>query len=141
MFCSRWSQSDVMCSASSRAKRTSLPKETSRTKCTSRSACGTHRSKQKSTALAVLFCLEAPPGIEPGIEVLQTFALPLGHSAVFIFYNGLLDLDAEVVISVSSPYFVRQKRRTRLKNTHTFEIRKNFFLFFLSKPAITSVSG
>ena len=25
--------------------------------------------------------LEAPPGIEPGIEVLQTFALPLGHGA------------------------------------------------------------
>ena len=42
-------------------------------------------SKQKSTALAVLFCLEAPPGIEPGIEVLQTFALPLGHSAVYSY--------------------------------------------------------
>ena len=28
------------------------------------------------------FLLEAPPGIEPGIEVLQTFALPLGHSAL-----------------------------------------------------------
>ena len=26
--------------------------------------------------------LEAPPGIGPGIEVLQTFALPLGHGAV-----------------------------------------------------------
>ena len=39
--------SDVMCSASSRAARTSLPKETSRTKCTSRSACGTHRSHQQ----------------------------------------------------------------------------------------------
>ena len=66
MFCSRWSQSDVMCSASSRAKRTSLAKQTSRTKCTSRSACGTHRSKKKSTAYAVLFFLEAPPGFEPG---------------------------------------------------------------------------
>ena len=40
-------------------------------------------SKQKSTALAVLFCLEVPPGIEPGIEVLQTFALPLGHGTIF----------------------------------------------------------
>ena len=27
--------------------------------------------------------LEAPPGIGPGIEVLQTFALPLGHGAIF----------------------------------------------------------
>ena len=40
-------QSDVICSASSRAKRTSLAKQTSRTKCASRSACGTHRSKQR----------------------------------------------------------------------------------------------
>ena len=48
-------------------------------------ASGTHRSKTKSTAYAVLFVLEAPPGIEPGIEVLQTFALPLGHSALFNF--------------------------------------------------------
>ena len=32
----------------------------------------------------VLFILEAPPGIEPGIEVLQTRALPLGHGAVCI---------------------------------------------------------
>ena len=40
-------------------------------------------TKKKSTAFAVLFFLEAPPGIEPGIEVLQTFALPLGHSALF----------------------------------------------------------
>ena len=30
----------------------------------------------------VLFFLEAPPGIGPGIEVLQTFALPLGYGAV-----------------------------------------------------------
>ena len=29
-----------------------------------------------------LFSLEAPPGIEPGIRVLQTRALPLGHGAV-----------------------------------------------------------
>ena len=28
--------------------------------------------------------LEAPPGIGPGIRVLQTRALPLGHGAVFI---------------------------------------------------------
>ncbi len=39
-------------------------------------------SKQNSTAFAVLFCLEASPGIGPGIEVLQTFALPLGYDAL-----------------------------------------------------------
>ena len=27
---------------------------------------------------------EAPPGFEPGIEVLQTFALPLGYGAIMI---------------------------------------------------------
>ena len=27
--------------------------------------------------------MEAPPGFEPGMEVLQTSALPLGHGAVF----------------------------------------------------------
>ena len=39
-------------------------------------------SKTKSTSCEVLFVLEAPPGIGPGIEVLQTFALPLGYGAV-----------------------------------------------------------
>ena len=38
---------------------------------------------EKSTPLGALFILEAPPGIGPGIEVLQTFALPLGHGAIF----------------------------------------------------------
>ena len=31
----------------------------------------------------VLFILEAPPGIGPGMKVLQTSALPLGYGAVF----------------------------------------------------------
>ena len=26
---------------------------------------------------------EVPPGFEPGIEVLQTFALPLGYGTIF----------------------------------------------------------
>ena len=30
---------------------------------------------------------EAPPGFEPGIEVLQTFALPLGYGAIFFFHD------------------------------------------------------
>ena len=29
--------------------------------------------------------MEAPPGFEPGLRVLQTLALPLGYSAVFRF--------------------------------------------------------
>ena len=38
----------------------------------------------KSTRVWVLFVLKAPPGIGPGIKVLQTSALPLGYGAVFI---------------------------------------------------------
>ena len=39
------------------------------------------QSAQNSTGHRLVSCafLEAPPGIGPGIEVLQTFALPLGH--------------------------------------------------------------
>ena len=35
-----------------------------------------------------LYYLEAPPGIEPGIRVLQTRALPLGYSAIYGAGNG-----------------------------------------------------
>ena len=30
--------------------------------------------------------LEVPPGFEPGIEVLQTFALPLGYGTIFNYF-------------------------------------------------------
>ena len=33
------------------------------------------------THLPLGSALEAPPGFEPGIKVLQTYALPLGYSA------------------------------------------------------------
>ena len=41
------------------------------------------QNKKKALKLYVfgLSSLEAPPGIEPGIRVLQTRALPLGHGA------------------------------------------------------------
>ena len=44
------------------------------------------------------FFLEAPPGIEPGIEVLQTFALPLGHSAVYYIRTRHNCLSPEVAL-------------------------------------------
>ena len=40
--------------------------------------------KNKKTDHEGRFCLEATPRFELGVEVLQTFALPLGHVAVFI---------------------------------------------------------
>ena len=39
--------------------------------------------KREQVFRLALFFLEVPPGIEPGIEVLQTFALPLGHGTIF----------------------------------------------------------
>ena len=36
------------------------------------------------------FLLEAPPGIGPGMKVLQTSALPLGYGAVFLSKNRTL---------------------------------------------------
>ncbi len=57
-----------------------------------RCACGARspirfvRSTSNNKAQSFLdwaLLLEVPPGIEPGIEVLQTFALPLGHGTVF----------------------------------------------------------
>ena len=82
MYCSLWSQSDAMCSAS-RAKRTSLPKETSRTKCASRSAQAEHIVPKTKALLTKCFCFwRRHPDLNRGIEVLQTFALPLGHVAL-----------------------------------------------------------
>ena len=42
--------------------------------------------KKLSNPIGLLNFLEVPPGIEPGIEVLQTFALPLGHGTVYFFF-------------------------------------------------------
>ena len=39
--------------------------------------------KRKKTDICQSFDLEAPPGIEPGIKVLQTSALPLGYGAAY----------------------------------------------------------
>jgi|InofroStandDraft_1065614.scaffolds.fasta_scaffold03105_10 hypothetical protein len=40
--------------------------------------------KRQSTDIPVFcrFFMEAPPGFEPGIRVLQTRALPLGYGAI-----------------------------------------------------------
>ncbi len=46
------------------------------------SAFGSNTSKQKHGRFGPCFCLEAPPGIGPGIKVLQTSALPLGYGAL-----------------------------------------------------------
>ena len=73
----------MWCLPTSPQGETSLTQWTSLPKATSLARKGKHRSKNKSTALAVLLFLEAPPGIGPGMKVLQTSALPLGYGAVF----------------------------------------------------------
>ena len=39
--------------------------------------------KKRASLATCSFFLEAPPGFGPGIRVLQTRALPLGHGAIF----------------------------------------------------------
>ena len=39
--------------------------------------------QKMTTPFGVVIFLEAPPGIEPGIKVLQTRALPLGYGAIW----------------------------------------------------------
>ena len=88
MYCAL-AQSDVMCSTSSRAKRTSLPKETSRTKCASRSAQAEHIVPNKRALLSQCsFVWRRHPDLNRGIRVLQTRALPLGYGAVIQARNG-----------------------------------------------------
>ena len=48
----------------------------------SRIRCRVRDNKKHRTPFGVLCFLEAPPRFELGVEVLQTFALPLGHGAV-----------------------------------------------------------
>ncbi len=63
----------------------------------------------------VLFILEAPPRIELGIEVLQTFALPLGHGAVFrtlIYYNRYIG-SCQPLFEIFLKKFWRQRVRLR----------------------------
>ena len=38
--------------------------------------------------MRVLLFLEAPPGIGPGMKVLQTSALPLGYGEIALFIKG-----------------------------------------------------
>ena len=42
-----------------------------------------HVQKQKAPRMGCFLLLEAPPRIELGIEVLQTFALPLGYGTKY----------------------------------------------------------
>ena len=49
-------------------------------RCQSELASG---GKKDRTPIGVLSFLEAPPRFGLGVEVLQTFALPLGHGAIF----------------------------------------------------------
>lgn len=44
----------------------------------------------KQKALNLKAFEEVPPGFEPGIEVLQTFALPLGYGAIYYIIHTYL---------------------------------------------------
>ena len=60
-------------------------------------------STKKDILSDVLF-LEAPPGIEPGMKVLQTSALPLGYSALFTGYEARTRILTHKSFAFAGPY-------------------------------------
>ena len=67
--------------------------------------------KRVGTQCVPTLFLEAPPGIGPGIEVLQTFALPLGYGAVQL---GTGTFPHSVFYSKAAPYVTAfEKKRAR----------------------------
>ena len=93
----------MMCSASSRAKRTSLAKQTSRTKCTSRSAQAEHIVPKTKALLTKCFCFwRRHPDLNRGIKVLQTSALPLGYGAIQLLIGRKSTLQLFITKSKSS---------------------------------------
>ena len=66
---------------------------------------------KKKKPLARLFFLEAPPGIGPGIKVLQTSALPLGYGAVFSSEWGRGVPFGNLPLSVYPKITVKRRRR------------------------------
>ena len=75
--------------------------------------------------------LEAPPGFGPGIRVLQTRALPLGHGAVFrmpYYYSKEEELCQGVF----------EKRQKFLKEKKEGDTKKRRFVLFYRQRVILS---
>ena len=62
-----------------------------------------HKKKEQSVLCSGL---EAPPGIEPGVKVLQTSALPLGY--------GAKEMERETRFELATPALARQCSTTEL---------------------------
>ena len=56
--------------------------------------------QQKTEQSVLCSDVEAPPGIEPGVKVLQTSALPLGYGAVW--------MERETRFELATPALARQ---------------------------------
>ena len=56
--------------------------------------------KKLSNPIGLLNFLEVPPGFEPGIEVLQTCALPLGHGTLFYSFYKSTDTRIFIIVPV-----------------------------------------
>ena len=117
-----------MCSASSRAKRTSLPKETSRTKCASRSAQAEHIvPKQKALLTKCFLFWRRHPDLNWGIKVLQTSALPLGYGAIQLSAMPTILSYSQKGILVTSII------SSTLELYHIFSLLSSVFFTFLKK--------
>ena len=59
--------------------------------------------------------LEAPPGFGPGVKELQSFALPLGYSAVDVFSLQSEEAHVPTFADTTKMYREKMERITRLE--------------------------
>ena len=89
--------------------------------------------------------LEAPPRFGLGVEVLQTFALPLGHGAIFFTTYGLYHKDFSLSIAKSKYFclFINKKAlpvgSAKLFYSHSSTLRSN--IFFSKPPRFSAFSA
>ena len=72
--------------------------------------CG-HKHKKLRTSYEVLNFLEATPGFEPGIKVLQTHALPLGYVAKI--FNCIFTIKGCLKSNLNTLFGADDEARTR----------------------------
>ena len=69
------------------------------------------------------FFLEAPPGFGPGVEVLQTFALPLGHGAILIWDSSTMRMRiVEFAPAISGADYGARTRHLRLGKATLYQM-------------------
>lgn len=80
------------------------------------------------------FSDEASPGFEPGIKLLQSHALPLGHDAVIGYdFKGKISVNRKVFMRQRRTYFYRLDGRGRLIHDSSELKDPEFLDFFIER--------